>query len=65
LYKDSEEFIAWCKGLLMILTINQLQEWADAFHQQELKKCTCKLILCQFEQKGIGSCGMLFLLCSG
>jgi len=49
LYKDSKEFNAWCKGLSMILTINQ----ADAFHQQELKKCTCKLILCQFEQKGI------------
>ena len=43
LREEADAFIAWRESLSAIPTINQLQERADAFRQQELKKCTRKL----------------------
>lgn len=43
LQEEARDFIAWRESLSAIPTINQLQERADAFRQEELKKCTRKL----------------------
>lgn len=43
LREEAHAFSAWRESLSAIPTINQLQERADAFRQQELKKCTKKL----------------------
>lgn len=40
---EADAFIAWRESLSAIPTINQLQERADTFRQEELKKCTRKL----------------------
>jgi glutamyl-tRNA reductase len=43
LEEESYAFAAWRESLSAIPTINQLQERADTFRQEELKKCTRKL----------------------
>lgn len=43
LREEAGAFIAWRESLSAIPTINQLQERADVFRQEELKKCTRKL----------------------
>lgn len=40
---ESSSFIGWRESLSAIPTINQLQERANMFRQEELKKCTRKL----------------------
>jgi len=41
---EASSFIGWRQSLSAIPTINQLQERANMFRQEELKKCTRKLI---------------------
>jgi glutamyl-tRNA reductase len=43
LREESDSFIGWRESLSAIPTINQLQERANMFRQEELKKCTRKL----------------------
>jgi len=43
LQEESLSFIGWRESLSAIPTINQLQERANMFRQEELKKCTRKL----------------------
>ena len=43
LSEESSSFIGWRESLSAIPTINQLQERANMFRQEELKKCTRKL----------------------
>jgi len=43
LREEAAGFVAWRESLSAIPTINQLQERANAFRQEELKKCTRKL----------------------
>ena len=43
LHEESNSFIGWRESLSAIPTINQLQERANMFRQEELKKCTRKL----------------------
>lgn len=43
LREEAESFIGWRESLSAIPTINQLQERANAFRQEELQKCTRKL----------------------
>ena len=43
LREESSSFIGWRESLSAIPTINQLQEQANSFRQEELKKCTRKL----------------------
>lgn len=43
LREEALAFIAWRESLSAVPTINQLQERADAFRQEELKKCTRRL----------------------
>ena len=43
LREEAQAYSAWRESLSAIPTINQLQERADAFRQEELKKCTRKL----------------------
>lgn len=43
LREEANAFISWRESLSAIPTINQLQEKANAFRQQELEKCTRKL----------------------
>ena len=40
---ETDSFIGWRESLSAISTINQLQERANMFRQEELKKCTRKL----------------------
>ncbi|KAL7510125.1 hypothetical protein ACHAXN_008501 [Cyclotella atomus] len=40
---ETDSFIGWRESLSAIPTINQLQERANMFRQEELKKCTRKL----------------------
>ena len=40
---EAGSFIGWSESLSAIPTINQLQERANMFRQEELKKCTRKL----------------------
>eukprot|EP00804_Cyclotella_cryptica_P008343 CCRYP_018330-RA/>CCRYP_018330-RA protein AED:0.07 eAED:0.07 QI:290/1/1/1/1/1/3/34/556 len=43
LREEANSFIGWRESLSAIPTINQLQERANMFRQEELKKCTRKL----------------------
>lgn len=43
LKEEANAFIGWRESLSAIPTINQLQERADIFRQEELKKCKNKL----------------------
>ena len=43
LHEETDAFVAWRESLSAIPTINQLQERADTFRQEELRKCTRKL----------------------
>lgn len=43
LHEETDSFIAWRESLSAIPTINQLQERANNFREEELKKCTKKL----------------------
>ena len=43
LREETDSFIGWRESLSAIPTINQLQERANMFRQEELKKCTRKL----------------------
>jgi glutamyl-tRNA reductase len=43
LHEEADAFNGWREALSAVPTINQLQERADSFRQQELKKCTRKL----------------------
>ena len=43
LREEAAAFVGWRESLSAIPTINQLQEKADAFRQEELMKCTRKL----------------------
>jgi len=43
LREEARSFIGWRESLSAIPTINQLQERANMFRQEELKKCTRKL----------------------
>lgn len=43
LKEEAEAFIGWRESLSAIPTINQLQERANHFRTEELKKCTSKL----------------------
>jgi glutamyl-tRNA reductase len=43
LHEESEQFFAWRESLSAIPTINQLQERANMFREEELDKCTRKL----------------------
>jgi len=43
LVEEKNSFIGWRESLSAIPTINQLQEKANLFRQEELKKCTRKL----------------------
>lgn len=43
LHEEADSFVAWRESLSAIPTINRLQERADSYRQEELKKCTRKL----------------------
>ena len=43
LREETDSFIGWRESLSAIPTINQLQERANNFREEELKKCTRKL----------------------
>jgi glutamyl-tRNA reductase len=43
LQEEADAFIAWRESLSAIPTINQLQERANNFREEELKKCKSKL----------------------
>ena len=43
LREEAEEFVAWKESLSAIPTINRMQEKAEKYRKQELKKCTKKL----------------------
>ena len=43
LQEEARAFNAWREALSAIPTINQLQERANAFREEELKRCTRKL----------------------
>eukprot|EP00980_Cylindrotheca_fusiformis_P028629 scaffold22620_cov131-Cylindrotheca_fusiformis.AAC.24 len=43
LREEADQFIAWRESLSAIPTINQLQERANLFREEELNKCTRKL----------------------
>lgn len=43
LREEAASFVGWRESLSAIPTINQLQERANMFRQEELKKCTRKL----------------------
>jgi len=43
LREEAEAYVAWRESLSAIPTINQLQERANNFREEELKKCTRKL----------------------
>mmetsp|Transcript_36654 Transcript_36654/g.88837 ORF Transcript_36654/g.88837 Transcript_36654/m.88837 type:complete len:126 (-) Transcript_36654:86-463(-) len=43
LTEESTQFIAWRESLSAVPTINQLQERANLFREEELDKCTRKL----------------------
>jgi glutamyl-tRNA reductase len=51
LHEEADAFIAWRESLSAIPTINQLQERADTFRQQELEKCTRKLSNANLSEK--------------
>ena len=43
LREEADSFIGWRESLSAIPTINQLQERANSFREEELNKCTRKL----------------------
>jgi len=43
LREETDAFVTWRESLSAIPTINQLQERANAFREEELKRCTRKL----------------------
>lgn len=43
LHEEADAFVAWRESLSAIPTINQLQERANNFREEELRKCTRKL----------------------
>jgi glutamyl-tRNA reductase len=43
LREETQQFVAWRESLSAIPTINQLQERANTFREEELEKCTRKL----------------------
>jgi glutamyl-tRNA reductase len=51
LREETQAFVSWRESLSAIPTINQLQERADVFRQQELKKCTRKLSNANLNEK--------------
>lgn len=51
LREETEAFVAWRESLSAIPTINQLQERANAFREQELDKCTRKLANANLSEK--------------
>jgi glutamyl-tRNA reductase len=51
LEEESTQFIAWRESLSAIPTINQLQERANLFREEELDKCTRKLSNANLSEK--------------
>lgn len=51
LREESRAYIAWRQSLSAIPTINQLQERANTFREEELKKCTRKLTNANLNEK--------------
>jgi len=51
LREEAAQYVAWRESLSAIPTINQLQERAHAYRQQELDKCTRKLANANLSQK--------------
>ena len=51
LREEADAFIGWRESLSAIPTINQLQERADLFRQEELRKCTRKLSNANLSEK--------------
>lgn len=51
LREEADMFIGWRESLSAIPTINSLQEKADIFRQEELKKCTRKLSNANLSEK--------------
>jgi glutamyl-tRNA reductase len=51
LREEAEAFASWREALSAIPTINQLQERANTFREEELKKCTRKLSSANLSEK--------------
>lgn len=51
LQEETDSFVGWRESLSAIPTINQLQERADAYRQEELQKCTRKLAKAHLNDK--------------
>ena len=51
LRQEAVDFIGWRESLSAIPTINQLQERAHRFREEELKKCTRKLSNANLNEK--------------
>jgi len=51
LREEAAQFVAWRESLSAIPTINQLQERANTFREQELDKCTRKLANANLSEK--------------
>ena len=51
LREEATEFIGWRESLSAIPTINQLQERANNFREEELRKCTRKLSNANLNEK--------------
>lgn len=51
LREEAQAFMAWRESLSAIPTINQLQERANAFREEELKRCTKKLSNANLSEK--------------
>lgn len=51
LREETAQFVAWRESLSAIPTINQLQERANIFREQELDKCTRKLANANLSEK--------------
>ena len=51
LREESDQFVAWRESLSAIPTINQLQERANSFREEELQKCTRKLSNANLNEK--------------
>lgn len=51
LREETQQFVAWRESLSAIPTINQLQERANSFREEELQKCTRKLSNANLSEK--------------
>lgn len=51
LREETLQFVAWRESLSAIPTINQLQERANTFREEELDKCTRKLANANLSEK--------------